>query len=149
MLHRPPGAAAGQGGPADVEEGFRPASGWLAEEAAPSEPGAPRGASFTRVVVGDLKPDVLGALADPEGALGVLRDLAHLYHYYIHGPGGNAFMWAPPLGGWERGLGCFGPFQSQRAPEVWLRRSVAGPERLPGLGLCAWGFAVPRRRAEP
>lgn len=45
------------------------------------------------MVVGDLKPDVLGALADEEAALRVLRDLAHLYHYYIHGPKGNAFMW--------------------------------------------------------
>ncbi|GBF97420.1 hypothetical protein Rsub_09586 [Raphidocelis subcapitata] len=96
MVHRPPGATAGAAGgagqsaPADVEEGFRPASGWLSEELGGAEAGAPAGASFTRVVVGDLKPDVLAALADPEAALGVLRDLAHLYHYYIHGPGGNA-----------------------------------------------------------
>jgi hypothetical protein len=43
------------------------------------------------VVVGDLKPETLAALVD-DGALSVLRDLAHLYHYYIHGPTGNAFM---------------------------------------------------------
>ena len=49
------------------------------------------GGSFTRVVIGDLKPEVLGAIAE-DGGLSVLRDLAHLYHYYIHGPKGNAFV---------------------------------------------------------
>jgi len=58
-----------------------------------AEPSAPPTPSFTRVVVGDLKSEVLAALADEDGALSVLRDLAHLYHYYIHGPKGNAFMW--------------------------------------------------------
>jgi structural maintenance of chromosomes flexible hinge domain-containing protein 1 len=69
---------------------------------------APQGqapGSFTRVVVGDLKPDVLSQLAE-DGGLGVLRDLAHLYHYYIHGPAGNAFMCAGLRGradgGWQR-----------------------------------------------
>lgn len=59
---------------------------------APQAGAAGAAASFTRVVVGDLKPDVLAALADEDAALGVLRDLAHLYHYYTHGPKGNAFM---------------------------------------------------------
>jgi hypothetical protein len=59
---------------------------------APQAAPAPGGGSFTRVVVGDLKPDALAALSDDESAMGVLRDLAHLYHYYIHGPKGNAFM---------------------------------------------------------
>ncbi|KAI8466921.1 MAG: hypothetical protein J3K34DRAFT_524164 [Monoraphidium minutum] len=108
MLHRPPGAAAppaggggaGGGELADVEEGFAPGAAWLAEEVACADAAAPTGApapaggggaSFTRVVVGDLKPDVLAALAE-DGGLSVLRDLAHLYHYYIHGPKGNAFI---------------------------------------------------------
>ena len=104
----------------DVEAGFAPAARWLAEEAPAAAPaaaaagaGAPPGGGgepgggengggeansggggggFTRVVVGDLKPDVLAALGDDSSALGVLRDLAHLYHYYTHGPKGNAFL---------------------------------------------------------
>jgi hypothetical protein len=47
--------------------------------------------SFTRVVIGDLKPDVLAQLQDEAGAQALLRDLAHLYHYYLHGARGNAF----------------------------------------------------------
>ena len=95
MVHRPPGHGAAAAAPADdVEAGFAPAAAWLAEEAAAAPGGGDGGAGgFTRVVVGDLKPDALAALADEGAALGVLRDLAHLYHYYLHGPKGNAFMW--------------------------------------------------------
>lgn len=47
--------------------------------------------SFTRVVVGDLKEDVLALLvgSDGDGAGSICRDLAHLYHYYLHGAKGN------------------------------------------------------------
>lgn len=62
-----------------------------AQAAAPEGGGAPAGGSFTRVVIGDLKPEVLSAISE-DGGLSVLRDLAHLYHYYIHGPKGNAFV---------------------------------------------------------
>lgn len=49
------------------------------------------GSSFTRVLVYELKPDVLAQLNDGDEGRGVLRDLAHLYHYYLHGPAGNSF----------------------------------------------------------
>lgn len=47
--------------------------------------------SFTRVLIYDLKPDVLGQLTDEAEGQAVLRDLAHLYHYYLHGARGNTF----------------------------------------------------------
>ena len=43
------------------------------------------------MIIGDLKPDVLEQLQDETGAQGLLRDLAHLYHYYLHGAEGNSF----------------------------------------------------------
>ncbi|GIL94923.1 hypothetical protein Vretimale_1033 [Volvox reticuliferus] len=54
---------------------------WLVEE--PTFP------SFTRVTIADLRPDVLNLVRDSESGAVVCRDLAHLYHYYLHGPAGN------------------------------------------------------------
>lgn len=45
--------------------------------------------SFTRVVIADLKPEVLQQIADSDKYEQVCRDLAHLYHYYLHGEYGN------------------------------------------------------------
>ena len=55
---------------------------WLAAEGA-----APH---WTRVTVARLKPDVLAALAADKGCRQLARTLAHLYHYYVHGPAGRA-----------------------------------------------------------
>lgn len=46
--------------------------------------------SFTRVLIGDLRPEVLAQLQE-EGPTQLLKDLAHLYHYYLHGAKGNTF----------------------------------------------------------
>lgn len=45
--------------------------------------------SFTRVLVYDLKGEVLEQLTDADKGATILRDLAHLYHYYLHGEKGN------------------------------------------------------------
>jgi hypothetical protein len=45
--------------------------------------------SFTRVLVYDLKGEVLDQLCDEDRGASILRDLAHLYHYYLHGERGN------------------------------------------------------------
>jgi hypothetical protein len=45
--------------------------------------------SFTRVLVYDLKDEVLEQLSDEDRGATILRDLAHLYHYYLHGEKGN------------------------------------------------------------
>ncbi|KAL0055143.1 hypothetical protein WJX82_007626 [Trebouxia sp. C0006] len=50
---------------------------------------APSDHSFTRVVIADLKPEVLQQIADSDKYEQVCRDLAHLYHYYLHGEYGN------------------------------------------------------------
>jgi structural maintenance of chromosomes flexible hinge domain-containing protein 1 len=88
-----------------------------AEAAAAASAAASAGLTFTRVMITDLKEDVLAQLlgqgsgggghggggsgsASPPGGgaadahdLGadITRDLAHLYHYYLHGAGGNTF----------------------------------------------------------
>jgi len=88
--------------------------------AAASSAAASSGPTFTRVMVTDLKDEVLATLlgggSGPGGAGGaggggggggnsasppdpdaqdlgadIARDLAHLYHYYLHGAGGNKF----------------------------------------------------------
>jgi structural maintenance of chromosomes flexible hinge domain-containing protein 1 len=45
--------------------------------------------SFTRVIIGDLKPDILQQLANDAGGAQICRELAHVYHYYLHGEAGN------------------------------------------------------------
>ena len=49
----------------------------------------PVGAHFTRVVVGALKPAALAALAADRKGERTAAALAHLYHYYLHGPAGR------------------------------------------------------------
>ena len=63
-----------------VDTGFAIAADWLQEE---------RDETFTRVTVSDVKPDILEQFQGEE-AEHVCRQLAHLYHYYLHGPSGNA-----------------------------------------------------------
>lgn len=74
MIHRNPGDASTL---APMEQPFAIAHQWVAEEAS----GEGRGldsSSFTRVVVGDLKPDVLAQIMDDvEGAI-ICQELAHL-----------------------------------------------------------------------
>lgn len=60
-------------------DGFAIAAGWLQEE---------REDTFTRVTVSDVKPEILEQFQGEE-AEHVCRQLAHLYHYYLHGPSGN------------------------------------------------------------
>ena len=73
--------------PSQVEK-FGIVSDWVAAEATPGSADQPSAATFTRVVVSDLKPDILQQFQD-EAAKNVCRHLAHLYHYYLHGPDGN------------------------------------------------------------
>jgi hypothetical protein len=91
------------------------------EAAAAASAAASSGPTFTRVMVTDLKEDVLAQLLGGGGTDGaggggngrggaaggtsasppdpdsqdlgadITRDLAHLYHYYLHGAGGNKF----------------------------------------------------------
>ena len=65
-----------------------PSSQLVAESPQASQAQAP-GSSFTRVVVADLKPEVLQQISDADRYATVCRDLAHLYHYYLHGEHGN------------------------------------------------------------
>ncbi|KAF8056436.1 SMCHD1 [Scenedesmus sp. PABB004] len=88
MLHRTPGDACSM---APAERAFPQPQQMLAAEAASGGEGGGGAASFTRVLIYDLKPDVLAQLCDEDEGAGVLRDLAHLYHYYLHAAGGNAF----------------------------------------------------------
>lgn len=37
-----------------------------------------------------MQADTLAQIRDKEAGASVCRDLAHLYHYYLHGPAGNA-----------------------------------------------------------
>lgn len=59
--------------------GFSIADDWVNEE---------REDTFTRVTVSDVKPEILEQFQGEE-AEHVCRQLAHLYHYYLHGPSGN------------------------------------------------------------
>lgn len=144
MLHRNPGDASTL---SPVEQPFGAAAAWVQAEAEALAAGE---ASFTRVLIGDLKPEVLRLIMEDEGGThicqvrgssargavcreqgrgpfgrfagarhteagpgpgpGVARglsllchwlaqELAHLYHYYLHGEGGN------------RGAGCGGAQQ--------------------------------------
>jgi hypothetical protein len=68
------------------EEGEEATQGDAARAAA--APADPR-RSFTRVLMSDLAPAVFDALAAEGGAASVCRELAHIYHYYVHGEGGN------------------------------------------------------------
>ena len=78
------------------EQDFPVVRNWLKQEiegAAGSSNDATRENSsptmFTRVSIMDLKPDILQELATDRNGQHVCRELAHLYHYYLHGPDGN------------------------------------------------------------
>lgn len=97
-MHRMPGDAATL---SPFEAQFPVAQEWVASEQHPSPSQgervadsqqahpSPQGHSFTRVVVADLKPEVLQQITDVDRYEQVCRDLAHLYHYYLHGQHGN------------------------------------------------------------
>ena len=78
---RMPGAASA----ADTATATFPVlSDWLASEATPTVAAE----TFTRVLVTDLKRDILEQF-EVDAAKNVCRQLAHLYHYYLHGVDGN------------------------------------------------------------
>lgn len=82
MVHRNAGDASTL---AAMELPFAVTRDWVRAEAAAGD-----AESFTRVIVGDLKPDVLQQLAHDDQGLHICRELAHLYHYYLHGEAGNS-----------------------------------------------------------
>ncbi|KXZ46758.1 hypothetical protein GPECTOR_41g723 [Gonium pectorale] len=85
LVHRQPGDESTL---SKQEAAFAVTRSWLADEAASP-------ASFTRVTISDLRPDVLALVRDSVSGTAVCRDLAHLYHYYLHGPAGNTGARAP------------------------------------------------------
>lgn len=134
MVHRNPGDDSTL---APMERAFPAAGDWARAEAAPGAPTA-----FTRVVIGDLKPDVLAQLARDEGGQALCRELGHLYHYYLHGEGGNrGGKGADADAGDAGGAGAGGALPSgEPLPDIAL-------QRLPAAG----GGAAPvwrRRLAE-
>lgn len=97
LVHRQPGDASTL---SPTEAMFPAAHDWVANEVRPAQAAdrvvdsqqpqpAPSDHSFTRVVIADLKPEVLQQIADADRYEQVCRDLAHLYHYYLHGEYGN------------------------------------------------------------
>lgn len=106
LIHREPGDATNL---SSTEQLFPACADWVATEL-PQRPHAnatssqavaespqlshaqTQGNSFTRVVVADLRPEVLQQISDSEQYETVCRDLAHLYHYYLHGERGNILV---------------------------------------------------------
>ena len=97
LVHRLPGDPSTLSA---AEAQFAAPQQWVADETqqpsiqpsdnvADSQQSGSAGLSFTRVVIADLKPEVLQQIADPAKYEQVCRDLAHLYHYYLHGEHGN------------------------------------------------------------
>ena len=98
LVHRMPGDASTL---SPIEAQFPVAQQWVAAERqqSPSQEEriadsqqafpSPESHSFTRVVVAELKPEVLQQITDIDRYEQVCRDLAHLYHYYLHGQYGN------------------------------------------------------------
>ena len=60
---------------------------WIQEEAT-TDSHSGESDSFTRVTVSNLKTDILKQFTVEEGA-NVCRQLAHMYHYYLHGAKGR------------------------------------------------------------
>lgn len=48
-----------------------------------------KASSFTRVIVGNVKSDIIDLISDDNDGSHVCTELAHLYHYYLHGDLGN------------------------------------------------------------
>ncbi|PRW58303.1 Structural maintenance of chromosomes flexible hinge domain-containing 1 [Chlorella sorokiniana] len=121
MVHRNPGDPSTL---TAMEQPFSMARAWVAAEGEPDggalgdalggDGTAGTGPSFTRVVIGDLKPDVLRQIMDGEQGGHVCQELAHLYHYYLHGEQGNR-----DGGGKKERLPNGEPF-----PEILLRYQV-------------------------
>lgn len=60
---------------------------WIQEEAT-TDSHSGESDSFTRVTISNLKPGILKQFTVEEGA-NVCRQLAHMYHYYLHGAKGR------------------------------------------------------------
>jgi hypothetical protein len=84
MIHRNPGDASTL---SPMETPFSAATqAWMEAE---TDVNNSNSTSFTRVIIGDVKPDILKQMMGGERATTVCRELAHLYHYYLHGSEGN------------------------------------------------------------
>lgn len=85
MVHRNPGDV---GTLSKMESPFNAAAtNWIQGEV--MQPVEGQNEAFTRVIIGDLKADILQQLADDAGGAQICRELAHVYHYYLHGEAGN------------------------------------------------------------
>ena len=82
MTHRPLGDTSTLG--AGELRHAMPLRQWVEEEAAagPSN-------SFTRVIISNLTEPVFAACNAQGGMEQLCRELAHVFHYYLHGPDGN------------------------------------------------------------
>ncbi|KAK9800826.1 hypothetical protein WJX73_002958 [Symbiochloris irregularis] len=74
-----------------MEAPFPIARSWVEHEAEQqdAEEAGPDSSSFTRVVIGQLKADILRQVAEDAQGQKLCRALAHLYHYYLHGEDGG------------------------------------------------------------
>lgn len=61
---------------------------WIEAESATDPDTGGSSESFTRVTVSNLKADILKQFTAEEGG-NICRQLAHMYHYYLHGANGN------------------------------------------------------------
>lgn len=91
MIHRNPGDDSTL---SVVESGFAMPRQWVSSETQNTGEGHDRpadasGGSFTRVLVCDLKSHILDQVCDETQGQYICRELAHLYHYYLHGEHGN------------------------------------------------------------
>jgi len=84
MVHRNPGDASTV---ASMEQPFTAAKKWVLDETQSGNSGTE--SSFTRVIIGNLKMEILEQLSDDIQGTHLCRELAHLYHYYLHGDRGN------------------------------------------------------------
>lgn len=100
MVHRNPGDASTL---SPMEHPFSVTRSWVASEAGAGagtgegegdgavggEANDGLGRSFTRVLIGDLKPDIMELIMGEEAGSRICQQLAHLYHFYLHGAAGN------------------------------------------------------------
>jgi hypothetical protein len=102
MVHRNPGDASTL---SPMEHPFSVTHSWVASEAGAGagtgegeaggdgavggEANDGLGRSFTRVLIGDLKPDIMELIMGEEAGRRICQQLAHLYHFYLHGAAGN------------------------------------------------------------
>lgn len=68
---------------------------YIVMEAAMQVPSS-ESASFTRVVIGQLKSDILRQISEDLRGQKLCRALAHLYHYYLHGEEGSRVAGGQP-----------------------------------------------------